>query len=57
MEGTVKAPTEEGIHVIDLKKGETLRDPASTKRLIYGPQRVVWEVHPSGITATVERVG
>jgi hypothetical protein len=38
---------------IDVKKGETAVNPASTKRVLYGPMRVRYDIHPSGIDTTI----
>lgn len=39
---------------IVLGKDETACNPASTKHLIYGPAKVTYDIHPSGINTTVE---
>lgn len=44
----LEAPKEMGVvHTIELKKGEALPNPASTKHLIYGPQKLEWYQHPA----------
>jgi len=38
--------------VVTLAEGDSIEDPASTKRVHYGPAVWLWQIHPSGITAT-----
>lgn len=38
---------------IDVKKGETAVNPASTKRVLYGPLRVRYDIFPEGIDTTI----
>lgn len=38
---------------IELAADETAVNPASTKRLIYGPAKIRYEIHPSGVHATI----
>jgi hypothetical protein len=35
---------------LDLGKFDTCDNPASTKRVLYGPSRWEFQIHPSGIT-------
>lgn len=39
--------------VVVLREDETAWNPASTKRVIYGPATVTYEKYPSGIDAHV----
>lgn len=38
---------------IDLADGETAVNPASTKHLLWGPAKIHYAIHASGITTTV----
>lgn len=38
---------------IELAADETAVNPASTKRVIYGPAKIRYEIHPSGVTAVI----
>lgn len=48
-------PDADGWRVVEvtLARDETAVNPASTKRVIYGPAKVRYEIHPSGVTAWV----
>lgn len=35
--------------VVDVKAGETAYLPGSTKRVVYGPCKLQYDIHPSGI--------
>lgn len=37
-----------------LEKGDSCVNPASTKRLIYGPNRVGFQIHASGIATVLD---
>lgn len=54
--GEVKVPgrSEYATWTIELEKGQWVRDPTSTKdKRIYGPMRLEWSNHPSGISVTI----
>jgi hypothetical protein len=38
-------------HIVQLNAGDTATNPASTKRPLFGPGFIVYDVAPSGITA------
>jgi hypothetical protein len=41
-------------HLVELDKGDTADNPASTKGPIYGPSFISYDISPSGITVHVE---
>lgn len=42
---------------VDLAKGETAWNPTSGKGPLHGPVKVVYEIHPSGITVRLHGEG
>jgi hypothetical protein len=55
---SVEEPTEVGTFTITLKRGQTIRNPASTKGPIWGPAVIEWTNHRDhGITVRFISIG
>lgn len=44
----IPVPTEVGEHRIDLKRSEKIKNPASTKHMLFGPMVLKWYLHVDG---------